>query len=97
MPQGPGHPDHDLAAHNVVALPTSPYLNRPLRSEAQARAERGAATRAGLLIAIDALATVAEKERERALDDQTRLACDSVMSLAQRARLAIVFADGAAS
>ncbi len=44
-----------------MADPVSPYLNRPLRTEAQARADRLETTNAALLEALEKLAELGEQ------------------------------------
>lgn len=65
----------------------SPYLTRPLRSEAEARADRDDAMLAGLFTAIDALRVVAEAQQARAETDRGRLACAVVARACRQMRV----------
>ena len=53
----------------------SSYLARPVRTEAQARADRDDCLIAGLLVAVDALRVTAAKQQDRAASERGRIAC----------------------
>ena len=60
-------------------MTTSLYLDRPVRSEAQARADRDDCLIAGLLVAMDALRLTAAKQQDRAASERGRLACAALI------------------
>ena len=65
---------------------TSPYLNRPLRSEAEARRDRDDALIAGVLIAVDALRIATAAQQDRATSERGRLACAVVIDGCEQIR-----------
>lgn len=70
---------------------TSRYLDRPLRTEAQACAQRDEAIVEGLLIALDALRLAAARQQDRATGRRARLVCSEIIDRCEGARINLDF------
>lgn len=82
-----------LSDENQLGVATSPYLNRPLRSEHQAREDRDGAVIQGMLIAIEGVQIVAARQHGRCTSNRGRAACAKVIERIEQLRREIAIVE----